>query len=148
MPITLRLALRNLARHPWRSLVTILGVATGIAAVLATLSLGDNIRANLTQMLQAASGQAGLVVSPGVDGRAVFEYEDILDEVLADPGVTAAYPVLRHRAEPLRAEEIESSGLVLVDSGFQMSGYPMDQAEWLPTVLVAGELPEAGQFEI
>ena len=144
----MRLALRNLARHPWRSLVTILGVATGIAAVLATLSLGENIRTNLTQMLQAASGQAGLVVSPGVDGRAVFEFEEIMAEVMADPGVTAAYPVLRHRAEPMRGQEIESGGLVVVDSGFQMSGFPMDQADWLPTVLTEGVLPAAGQAEI
>lgn len=148
MPISLRLAFRNLARHPWRSLVTVIGVATGIAAVLATLSLGDNVRANLTQMLQAASGQAGLVVSPGVDGRAVFEHGDILQQVLADPGVAAAYPVLRHRAEPLRDQEVETDGLVVVDSGFQMSGFPMDQAGLLPLTLESGSLPVSGEFGI
>ncbi len=141
--------MRNLARHPWRSIVTILGVATGIAAVLATLSLGDNVRANLTAMLQAASGKAGLIVSTGVDGRAVFEYADILSEVLQDDGVAAAYPVLRHRAEPMRGEQVDSGGLVqVVDSGFQLSGYPMEQAADLPLVLLAGALPEAGSMGI
>lgn len=149
MPITLTLAIRNLLRHPWRSLVTVLGVATGIAAVLATMSLGENVRANLTAMLQAASGKAGLVVSTGVDGRAVFEYADVLEQVLADPGVDSAYPVLRHRAEPLRDEAVDNGGLVqVVDSGFQLSGYPMDQAAFLPLVLSAGRLPEAGSREI
>lgn len=149
MPITLRLALRNLARHPWRTLATVLGVATGIAAVLATLSLGDSVRANLSQMLQAASGKAGLIVSPGVDGRAVFEYADVLPAVLDDPGVSGAYPVLRHRTEPLRDEEVDSGGLVqVVDSGFQLSGFPMDQADDLPLVLADGVLPEAGSHGI
>src|SRR5690625_569376 len=139
MPLTLRLALRNLLRHPWRSLVTIIGVATGIASVLATLSLGENVRANLAGLLQAASGRAGLVVSPGVDGRAVFEYGEVLHTVTADEGVRLGYPVLRHRAEPLRDLEVTGDGrLQVVDSGFQMSGYPTELGAELP-------LPQIGR---
>src|SRR5690625_985638 len=149
MPLTLRLALRNLLRHPWRSLVTIIGVATGIASVLATLSLGENVRANLAGLLQAASGRAGLVVSPGVDGRAVFEYGEVLHTVTADEGVRLGYPVLRHRAEPLRDLEVTGDGrLQVVDSGFQMSGYPTELGAELPLPLVAGALPQEGRMEI
>lgn len=140
-----RLALRNLLRHPWRTLVTVLGVALGIAAVLATLSLGENIRVNLRNMLQAASGEAALVVSPGVDGRAVFEYGPLLAGVLEQPGVAAAWPVLRQRAEPLRAEGVDSGGLAqVVDSGFQLSGWPLEHAASLPLELKEGRLPEPG----
>ncbi|HLR45546.1 MAG TPA: ABC transporter permease, partial [Deinococcales bacterium] len=140
-----RLALRNLFRHPWRTLVTVLGVATGIAAVLATLSLGENIRVNLEGTLQAASGRAGLVVSPGVDGRAVFEFGPVLEEVLEQPGVEAAWPLLRQRAEPLRGTEVDSGGLAqLVDSGFQLSGWPLEHASDLPLETAAGQLPEPG----
>ncbi len=149
MPIILRLALRNLLRHPWRSLVTILGVATGIASVLATLSLGENVRANLTELLQAASGKAGLVISPGVDGRAVFEYGDIRLLAEDDPGVRLAYPVLRHRAEPVRDLEVEGDGrLQVVDSGFQLSGFPMQHGEDLPLPLAEGRLPAESAMEI
>lgn len=149
MPITVRLALRNLLRHPWRSLVTILGVATGIASVLATLSLGENVRSNLSDLLQAASGQAGLVISPGVDGRAVFDYQDAWQLAEADPGVRLAYPVLRHRAEPVRDLTVEGDGrLQVVDSGFQLSGFPMEHGAELPLVLSSGRLPAASAMEI
>ena len=149
MPITLRLALRNLLRHPWRSLVTILGVATGIASVLATLSLGDNVRANLSELLQAASGQAGLVISPGVDGRAVFDYGEARLAAEDDPGVRLAYPVLRHRAEPVRDLELEGDGrLQVVDSGFQLSGFPMEYGPDLPLVVSSGRLPGPAGMEI
>lgn len=143
--VAVRLALRNLFRHPWRTSVTVLGVALGIAAVLATLSLGENIRLNLGNMLQAASGRAGLIVSPGVDGRAVFEYGPVLADVTDTAGVGEAWPVLRQRAEPLRDGAVDSGGLVqVVDSGFQLSGWPLGHAEGLPLELNAGELPAPG----
>ncbi len=149
MPILVRLAFRNLLRHPWRTLATILGVATGLAAVLATLSIGDNVRANLSMMLSEAAGSAGLIVAPGVEGRAVFRYDELLEMVEADPSVLSASPVLRHRSEPVRDEQVEGGGLVqLVDSGFQLSGFVMDEGMPLPFELSEGRLPRPFEREI
>ncbi|HRP47466.1 MAG TPA: ABC transporter permease, partial [Trueperaceae bacterium] len=87
-----RLAMRNLFRHPWRSLATTLGIGLGIAAVLTTLSVGANVEANLRSALQAAAGKADLLLTTGAGGRSVFESEPLLAEVRADAGVEAAYP--------------------------------------------------------
>jgi putative ABC transport system permease protein len=144
--VLLRLANRNLWRHPWRSLATILGVATGIAAVLATLSTGDNVQENLRAMFEAAAGKAGLIVTPGAEGRAVFEIDGALGIVLADPGVSRAYPVLNYRAEPLRDNQPDSGGVLgsAVDSGFQLSGRVLDTPADLPVSLGEGLLPVPG----
>lgn len=124
-------------------------MATGIAAVLATLSVGDSVQANVNEMLAAAAGNAALVASPGVDGRAVFEFAGPLASITDDPGVAHAYPVLRQRTEPVRGERVEGGGLVqLVDSGFQLSGLDMGTPEHLPFVLGAGRLPQAGAMEV
>src|SRR5690625_3304085 len=125
----LRLALRNLLRHPWRTAATVVGVAIGIAAVLATLSIGDNVEANVASTLSAASGGAELLIAPGLEGRAVLEIDDILERLEGDPDIAQALPVLNTRAEPERqVQEHESSIIPGVDSGFQRSGRELDDA--------------------
>lgn len=144
-----RLAIRNLARHPWRSLATILGIGLGIAAVLTTLSVGDNVEANLRSTLQAAVGKADLVITPGPSGRSVFSRQPLLAEVREQPGVAAAYPVLNTRAEPLReVENFERSSIPGVDSGFQIQGRLTEFPDDLPAELAAGRLPAADELAI
>lgn len=137
--------MRNLWRHPWRSVATALGIGLGIAAVLATLSVGANVEANLRSTLQAATGRADLVLAPGASGRAVFAQEPLLSQVLTVPGVSAAYPVLSTRAEPLRSvEEFQRSTVPGVDSGFQVQGRDLAAVDDLPAQLSAGAFPAPG----
>ncbi len=145
MPVLLRLALRNLFRYKSRTFATVLGVALGIAAVLATLSIGDNVEANVSSTLEAAAGKADLLVTPGAEGRSVFESADIAETVRTTPGVIAAYPVLNTRAEPVRdIAQVKDSVIPGLDSGFQLSGRQTDAPADLPSALVAGEWPKAG----
>ncbi|HHO56137.1 MAG TPA: FtsX-like permease family protein, partial [Trueperaceae bacterium] len=144
-----KLAFRNLLRHKWRSMATVLGISLGIAAVLATLSVGDNVRANIANTLEASTGKADLLVTPGAQGRAIFNLDDIYDVVAANKNIEKVYPVLNFRAEPKRTiEGFEKSVIPGVDSGFQISGrltqFPAD----LPTTLVAGEFPQKGSKAI
>ncbi len=140
-----RLALRNLLRHRWRSLATVLGVGIGIGAVLTTLSVGANVEANVQSGLQAAAGKADLLVTPGATGRAVFEDGPALAVVRATSGVDAAYPVLNTRAEPVRSiRTFQKSIIPGVDTGFQLSGRDTAVPADLPAKLASGSLPAAG----
>ena len=146
MPILVRLAVRNLLRHPWRTTATVLGVALGIASVLATLSVGANVRANLQADLDAAAGPADLLLVPGATGRAVMDAEPLHEAVEGTDGVAAFLPVLNRRVEPLR--EIEGATrptIPGVDSGFQLSGRDVSRTELLPARLSSGRWPEAGE---
>jgi putative ABC transport system permease protein len=145
MKILFLLARRNLFRHRWRTLATALGVALGIAAVLATLSVGDNVRANVMSTLEAATGRADLLVTPGAQGRAVFSIDEIREKVETTPGVERVRAVLNHRAEPIREiQALQDSVLPGIDTGFQLSGLETEHPEDLPAYLSAGTLPEAG----
>lgn len=144
-----RLALRNLFRHPWRTAATVLGVAIGIAAVLATLSVGDNVEANVASTLAAAAGKADLLVAPGAQGRAVFAISDLLAEVESEAGIERAYPVLNVRAEPVReAQDVAQSVIPGVDTGFQISGRLTGEGADLPVRTASGMLPEAGSMGV
>lgn len=141
----MRLALRNLLRHPWRSLATLFGIGLGIAAVLTTLSVGANVEVNLRQALQAAAGKADLVITPGAGGRAIFEAEPLLSQVRERPDVEAAYPVLQTRAEPERNQpDVEKSIVPGVDSGFQVQGRLTEALDDLPAAASLGALPLEG----
>lgn len=145
MPVLLRLALRNLLRYKSRTFATVLGVALGIAAVLATLSIGDNVEANVSSALEAAAGKADLLVTPGAEGRSVFDIAEILGTVQNTPGVVSVYPVLNTRAEPVRdIGELNASVIPGVDSGFQLSGRRTDVPADLPSSLAEGTWPQAG----
>lgn len=140
-----KMALRNLVRHRWRTIATVIGVALGIAAVLATLSVGDNVEANVRHTLEAAAGKAALLVTPGAEGRAVFASSEPLEVVREVEGVRAAYPVLNYRAEPVRdLEAFEASTIPGVDTGFLLSGRVTEVPGDLPTEVASGTLPQAG----
>ena len=140
----LRLAFRNLLRHPWRTAATVLGVALGIAAVLSTLSVGDNVRANLKSALEAATGGADLIVAPGVEGRAVLQVADAEQLLKKVPDVISSTPVLNYRAEPVRDVETRRDSVVPgVGSGFQLTGRDTTAPD-VPAKLSEGTLPQAG----
>lgn len=144
-----RLGLRNLVRHPWRTTATVLGVALGIAAVLATLSIGANVEANLNRDLEAALGPADLLIAPGAGGRAVFTHDEAAELAAEVPGVQGLEPVLMRRAEPIRELDGPDGALVPgVDTGFQLSGRVTERAERLPSRLEEGRWPEAGEGAI
>jgi putative ABC transport system permease protein len=142
MNLLTRLAFRNLLRHKWRSLATIIGIALGIAAVLATLSVGDNVRANVSSALEAAAGKADLLVTPGSQGRSFFEYAGLIDDITVLDKVEAVYPVLHERAEPLRdVQHLKDSIIPGVDTGFQLSGRLSEYSQDLPVKILEGKLP-------
>lgn len=137
----MRLAFRNLWRHPWRTLATVLGIALGIAAVLATLSVGRNVTANLERSLEIATGSADLIISPGVAGRAVLDINEALEAVSGRADIARLTPVLTYQAEPLSDIGVRRDSAVPgVNTGFQLVGKPPER---MTAELVSGALPTA-----
>ena len=149
MPIVVRLAFLNLFRHKWRTFATVLGVSLGIAAVLSTLTIGDNVRANVRDALEAAAGSADLLVTPGAQGRAVYNEADTLSILNNHPSIATIMPVLNYRAEPeLELHERRDTLVPGITSGFLLTGRDTSRPEALHTEVVEGALPLAGSFGI
>ncbi|NOZ69674.1 MAG: ABC transporter permease [Deferribacteres bacterium] len=105
----LKLAMRNIKRRKLRSMLTMLGIAVGIASIVLFVSVGEGIK----NLAIASLGEVGneLVVTPGIDSRGGVMKLGIEDvrRIEKIPGVAGAAPRLqsfmyleyRGRAEPV-----------------------------------------------
>lgn len=137
-----RLAWQHVVRHPWRSSATVLGVAVGIAAVLATLSVGSTVRANLQAEFASSVGRATWLIAPGTSGRSVFPSRPVIDALRDVEAVAALRPVLSVAMEPIR--DIESyvpATLPGVNAGFLVFGRDLGDMDTVPAALRDGRWP-------
>jgi putative ABC transport system permease protein len=95
-----RLAWRTLASRPLRSLLTIAGIALGVAVLCASLTLGAALDAAVRRTVNDMVGRADIRVSGLRDGglsegavATIVETEDVVD----------AAPVIEHRTFPTSA---------------------------------------------
>lgn len=84
-------AWRSLAADPVRSLITVLGVALGVAVVLAIRLANDGILASFTRSLNHVAGRTALEVRAGEIGLD----ENLFPLIREMPGVRQAAPVLQ-----------------------------------------------------
>jgi putative ABC transport system permease protein len=105
---TLHVALAALARNKTRSLLTVLGVIIGVAAVIAMVSIGEGAKARVastfasmgTNMLTVSSGssQSG-GARGGAGSQPTLTWDDLAAIRTEVPGVVGASPQLRTNAQ-------------------------------------------------
>jgi len=109
---TLRLALQALARNNVRSLLTMLGIVIGVAAVIVTVAIGAGARISVQQSIDSL-GSNLIVVQPGSTtqsgARGGFGTASTLtpDDGMAIaklPGVSAVSPVVTIRTQVVAAD--------------------------------------------
>jgi putative ABC transport system permease protein len=83
------LLLRPLARRPWRFVVTVLGVATGVAAVISTVAASRAAIASFTEGIEEVAGAARLEVTRpgGFPEDLLGRLRPVADEALIVPVV-------------------------------------------------------------
>src|SRR6185295_10543716 len=96
-------SLRHLKNARTRTLLTLFGVALGIAVVFAIDVVNGSVMTSFRKTIEAISGKAALTVGEGA-GVA----EELLDPLKTLPGVEAAVPVIEDNARD-------------VDTGSQLS---------------------------
>jgi putative ABC transport system permease protein len=95
-----RLAWRTLASRPLRSLLTIAGIALGVAVLCASLTLGAALDAAVDRTVRDMVGKADLRVSGFVENGLS---EAAVMAITSTPGVTDAAPVVEHKTFPTSA---------------------------------------------
>ena len=108
---TLVMALREIRRNTMRSVLTMLGIVIGVAAVIVMVIIGDGATQNVTNQISAL-GENMLIVSPGADrhrgggGPGVassFEESDVKAIETQVSGIRAMAPTSLGTASPTRA---------------------------------------------
>jgi putative ABC transport system permease protein len=95
-----RLAWRTLATRPLRSLLTIAGIALGVAVLCASLTLGAALDAAVDRTVRDMVGKADLRVSGFVETGLT---ETAVMAITSIPGVTDVAPVVEHKTFPTSA---------------------------------------------
>lgn len=121
-----------------------------MAAVLATLSLGDNVQANLSAELQrsALGGDVRVVAAAGE--RTLFEMGSVPATLTADPAVLGVTARLEVPAEPRSTggNERSSSWVPGFESGFMLVGLERSQHAEPVGRLAAGRWPAPNASEV
>ncbi len=113
------LAFRNLWNRKIRVFLTVLGIAIGVAAVIGTVSLGEGIRTQAVQTIQASSDLTLLEIVPGessgtrhlITGSSVEYIRAIPSAVAVSPVYLDSYASLHQTYLPVtgaRGDEISS----------------------------------------
>lgn len=93
-----RLAWRAVAARPLRSLLTIVGIALGIAVLSASLTLGAALDQSVERTVREMVGRADLRVSGFLETGLS---DSSVETILSSEGVLDATPVIEHRTFPL-----------------------------------------------
>ena len=115
---------RNVLRAPRRTLMTVLGIAAVIAALVSMLGLIDSFLRTVDRSEQEVAGDTPSRVEVALDGFHPHRSDEIR-QLAADPAVVAAEPRIAVPAELSAGRENFDIGLQLVDYGSRM---------WRPTV--------------
>ena len=89
-----RLAWRTVAARPLRSLLTIIGIALGIAVLSASLTLGAALDQAVDRTVHDMVGRADLRVSAFLDAGLT---DTAVNTIRDTDGVRSGWPVIQHR---------------------------------------------------
>lgn len=146
------MAWRNLRIRPGRTLLTLLGIALGVAAILATSITNRNVASTLDKLFQRALGSAELQLMPP-GGKDTLS-EGVLDDARRVAGVRLAVPALRtFTVLPGSVEEnrtvSNASGQIEVGQSVQVEGIDLQlEPQMRIYTLAAGRFPQAGRYEV
>jgi putative ABC transport system permease protein len=145
------LAWRNIRARPARTFLTLLGIALGVAAILATDITNRNVSTTLDGLFARALGGAELQIVPLPDETTVAE--SILDSSRRVAGVQLAVPIDRTvtvLAGALGADQPvqDANGRVEMGKSVQIEGIdPELEPEIRVYTLTMGRFPKAGAYE-
>jgi len=109
-------SLRHLVRSPLRSVLTVLGVAVGVATLVGVVSINRSVLDAFRSTVETIAGKSDLIVSGTVAG---FD-EELVERARAVPGVSHATPGLAEFAPVAGSpgESVYLIGLDFLDDGY------------------------------
>lgn len=90
-PLLRPITLRRIAQHRLRTAMTVVGIALGVAVLVAVVTVNDGIIGSFSDTLDQISGKVHLEVRGGDTGLP----ETLQDQILAVPGVHFVTPVIQ-----------------------------------------------------
>jgi len=90
----LRLVLTNMTRHRFRTIATAIGIALGVATIVALLSIGDGLKRTAGEFVHLGQSDFGLFQAGVADPTASIVPVSLAARLERNPGVARATPLL------------------------------------------------------
>jgi putative ABC transport system permease protein len=150
-----RLAWRTLASRPLRSLLTIAGIALGVAVLCASLTLGAALDAAVDRTVHDMVGRADLRVSAFLESGLS---EAAVSTITTSEGVVDAAPIVEHKTFPTSSPGGQPSAAITVlgidpTSYLRLHDLPLADGTMLdrtdePVALISQELADEDGFAL
>jgi putative ABC transport system permease protein len=145
---TIRVALSSLSANKLRSMLTMLGIIIGVAAVIAMLSIGRGAQASIQSQIESI-GTNLLFVRPGsiqqeggvasAQGSAATLTQDDAAALVSVPGVVAVSPEVQGRAQVTYLGQNANTGVVGVMPDYQtVHNFTLADGEFISEANVLG----------
>lgn len=137
------ITLRGLATRRLRSVLTLLGIMLGIAAMFSINDVNRNAFAAINRLFEGTSGKVQLEIR-GAQGTGDLAL-DLLEEVEGHPGILSVHPVLEVTAARPQAgqEELDLGFLGMGTEGLLFYGVDLDtEGAVRDYVLLEGRMPQ------
>lgn len=155
--LSLQTACRSLRVHKMRSILTILGVIVGVAAVVCMVSIGLGAQAQVSEKIQTLGANL-LLITPGAQGSGGARLEAGTQHTLTEedasaiaseiPFVQVAAPVLSRRTQVVAGNRNWSTLVAGVDSNYLVAReWPLAEGRAFATdeLLSAGKVAIVGE---
>ncbi len=123
--LAVRAILRDLLRQPWRTTLTIAGIAIGIFALLVFGALAEHFRALVEDSKEYVKGTIHLTSKTNKDGENLGITDEDKKVVLAIPGVIACVPTIELLFD---GWNLEDTPLLFLDPKPLVEGVPPEHA--------------------
>ncbi|MEI9966728.1 MAG: ABC transporter permease [Candidatus Moraniibacteriota bacterium] len=121
IPDLLKLSLRMFKARTMRTLLTILGMSVGIAAIIFLVSLGYGLQRTLLQRITTSDALVSLDVTGSQEGRGLILNQTGIDNLQSVPDVVQVTPVLELPGQAKFQSLTLDINTVSSESGFQKS---------------------------
>lgn len=119
MKLMLKLTLRSIQRHPFRTILSMLGIMIGVAGILSLGITNQASMRSITKLFEESSGKADLMVTAVTENQTISDATIRFTENIS--GVRAVLPVVK--ANTVFASLESSGGLELSFLGMDSGGF-------------------------
>ncbi len=119
MRLIFKLTLRSIQRHPFRTILSMLGITIGVAGILALGITNQASMQSITKVFEESSGKTDLMVTPTTASQTLSDGTVSIAENI--PGVRMVLPVLK--ANTAFSNQVAAEGLELTFMGMDSGGF-------------------------
>lgn len=119
MRLIFKLTLRSIQRHPFRTILSMLGITIGVAGILALGITNQASMQSITKVFEESSGKTDLMITASTENQTLSDTTISITENI--PGIRMVLPIFK--ANTAFSKQVATEGLELTFMGMDSGGF-------------------------